>query len=242
MPKHGSSGIPKPAGTPVRAYEDLRLMSKRANQAMVRLERLGINTPAYEAVQAKLEILGKTASGSRGRRFSESGKATWQEYQMLKSVLNQFLTAKTHSERGAKQWVKNIWESAESNADLKLKEAGITRDQWLEFWKSMPANHKDRVFSSEVIVDLMRTYTIKNRRKTDDQKMSMSEIARAIQDAESEKSAMKTLGITVRYRSAVNKQLGSSASYASKKSKSAARKTGTRKTSTGTRKGRSTRK
>lgn len=229
MPKHGSSGIPKPAGTPVRAYEDLRLLSKRANQAMVRLERLGINTPAYEAVQAKLEILGKKTSGSRGRRFSESGRATWQEYQMLKSVLTSFMSAKTHSEKGAKQWVKSVWEGAESNPDLKLKEAGITREQWLEFWKAMPANHKDRIFGSDVIVELMRTYTVKNQRKKDDQKMSMSEIAQEIQNATDEKAAMKALGITSRYRSTVRKRLSEMKIPAAKKRTTAKRSSGNRK-------------
>ena len=180
-----------------RTYNDLRLLAKKANQAMVRLERLGIETPAYQAVQAKLEILGKQTKGTRGRRFSETGKATYNEYEAQKKILTEFLNMKTRTQAGAKQWVENVWQGAlDSDKGLKLREAGITRDQWLEFWSNMPSNHKERFLGSEQIVKLMRTYLYKNRELADDQKMSIAEIADAIKKSESVTEAYKQLGLT----------------------------------------------
>lgn len=188
-----------------RFYNDLRLLQKRANQAMVRLERLQITSPAYQAVQAELEVLGKRTTETRGRRFSETGKATYNEYQMQKKILEDFLNMKTRTQSGAKQWVDDVWSGAlESDKDLKLKETGVTREQWLDFWSNMPSNHKDRQFGSDVIVRMLRTYTYKNKELADDQKMSAQEIADEINKSSNVKEAYKALGITYRDVSKVN--------------------------------------
>lgn len=183
----------------VRTYKDLRLLQKRANQAMLRLERLGINSPAYQAVQARLELLGQQTKGQRGRRFSETGRATYNEYEIQKKILTDFLNMKTRTQAGAKKWLENVWEGAlKSDKDWKLKEAGVTRDEWLEFWASMPGRHQDRMFGSEVIVKMLRTYSYKNKELKDDDKLSMQEIAEAIQNSRDVKSAYKSLGISYR--------------------------------------------
>ena len=188
-----------------RFYNDLRLLQKRANQAMVRLERLDFESPAYRVVQAQLEILGKQAVGNRGRRFSETGKATYNEYEAQKKILEEFLNLKTRTISGAKDWLSNVWESASQNEDLKLKETGVTRDQWLEFWENMPSKHQDRILDSNEYVKILRTYTYKNRKKTDEQKMSAREIAEAIQEQGSIKAAREALGLTYKDISKVNK-------------------------------------
>ena len=189
----------------VRFYNDLRLLQKRANQAMVRLERLGIQSPAYQAAQEKLEVLGKQTQDNRGRRFSETGKATYNEYEYQKRILEDFLGMSTRTQQGAKQWVEDVWQGAlNSDKDLKLQEAGITRDEWLDFWSNMPSNHKDRAFGSEVIVKMLRTYSYKNKEMRDEQKLSMAEIAEAIQNASSVKSAYSSLGINYKDVKEVN--------------------------------------
>ena len=188
-----------------RYYPELRKLQKRANQRIVRLEQMGVKSPAYEAIQGKLEILGRQTSGDRGRRFSETGKATYNEYEHQKKVLLDFLDMQTSTQAGAKQWENDIWQGAlDSEKGLKLKEAGITKDQWLEFWKNMPGNHKDRMFGSEVVVKMLRTYTYKNRKLSDDQKMTPQEIAEAIQAQTTIKSAYKQLGITYKDVKKVN--------------------------------------
>lgn len=180
-----------------RKYNDLRLLQKRANQAMVRLERLGIKSPAYMAVQAKLEMIGRQKSDRIGRRFSESGIATYNEYEHQKKILEDFLGSKTRTQKGAKQWVEDVWQGAlDSKKKLELRDSGITKDQWLDFWQEMPARQKDRLLGSEVIVKLVRTYTSKNKELRDDQKLSMQEIADAITESQNVKQAYKKLGLS----------------------------------------------
>lgn len=187
-----------------RYYKDLRLLQKRANQAMVRLERLGIKSPAYQSVQADLEVLGRQRSGDRGRRFDERGTATYNEYEHQKKILTDFLNMKTRTQTGAKQWVEDVWEGARENSDLKLEEAGVTKDMWLDFWDNMPSNHRDRILGSEVYVKILRTYTYKNRELSDDQKMSSEEIADAIKELTNVKDAYKKVGITYKDVRTVN--------------------------------------
>lgn len=186
----------KTSKTPVRFYSDLRLKAKRANQAMVRLERLDVSSPAYEYAQSILEMLGKQKQGARGRRFSETGKVTYNEYEMLSSRLDRFLNMSTRTESGAKRWVQSIWEGALNSDKIDIKGSGITREEWLDFWKSMPAEQKDRMFGSEVIVNILKTVTLKNGKRKVNNRLSVEEIAKAIQESRDVKTAYKKLGIT----------------------------------------------
>ena len=178
----------------VRFYRDLRLKQKAANERMRQLEKAGIQSPAYQAVQAKLEVLGKRTKGNRGRRFSETGKATYNEMEVLDKILNEFLyEQKTSTLTGAREYERDVWESANKNNQLAA--AGITRDEWLDFWKSMP-DRKDRLYGSSQIVAMMRAYSIKNKELEDEDKMSVQEIADEIQNSKNLKSAYKALGLT----------------------------------------------
>lgn len=176
-----------------RYYSDLRAMAKRANQRMLRLERAGISSPAYQAAQSKLEILGRTSSGNRGRRFSETGRATYNEMEATKKVLEDFLNATTSTISGEVDFRKRVWNSA--NTNNQLDEAGITRKDWEEFWESMPSE-KDRLYGSDQIVAIIRAYSQKNGELQDEDKLTMEEIADKIQSSKNLKSAYRSLGIT----------------------------------------------
>lgn len=192
-----------------RYYSELKSKAKRANQRLVRLEQLEIESPAYQAVQAKLEILGKQKNGNRGRRFSESGKATYNEYEILNKILDDFLNLETSTTKGATQWVEDVWQGAlNSDKGLFIKEAGITKEQWLDFWSNMPADKKSRMFASEQIVKMLRSYTYQNRELKDNDKMSMEEIAEAINSAESVKAGYEALGLSYKEVSETTKELG----------------------------------
>lgn len=176
-----------------RFYNELRLKEKAANERMRQLELAGIKSPAYQAVQAKLEVLGKRTKGDRGRRFSETGKATYSEREYLNKILTEFLDYDTSTLRGAKQYQNDVWNNA--NKNNKLSEAGISRDEWLAFWESMP-DRKDRLYGSSQIVAMMRAYSIKNAKLEDEDKLSVQEIAQEIQNSKNLKSAYKSLGLT----------------------------------------------
>jgi hypothetical protein len=177
----------------VRYYNDLRLKAKAANERMRQLEKQDINSPAYQSVQAQLEILGKQTKGNRGRRFSETGKATYNEAELLNKILDNFLYEQsTSTVKGAREYQKDVWESA--NANNKLSEAGISKDDWLHFWESMP-DKKDRMYGSSQIVAMVRAYSIKNNKLDDQDKMTVDEIADEIQNSKNLKSAYKALGL-----------------------------------------------
>ena len=178
----------------IRYYKELRLKEKAANERMRQLEKAGIKSPAYLAAQAKLEVLGKTTKGGRGRRFSESGKATYNEMEILNKILNEFLyEQETSTLKGARQYEEDVWNTANKNG--KLSDVGISRDDWLEFWKSMP-DKKERLYGSSQLVAMMRAYTKKNGELEDMDKMTMQEIAEEIQASKNLKDAYKKLGIT----------------------------------------------
>lgn len=175
-----------------RVDRDLRLMQKAANERMRQLEKRGIKSPAYLAVQAQLEILGKQTKGQRGRRFSETGKGTYADIELQKKILSEFLAQQTSTIKGAKQYEKDVWETA--NKNNKLSEAGISRQDWLDFWAAMP-DRKDRLYGSNQIVSIIRAYSLKNGKLKDKDKMTMQEIADEIQASKDLKSAYKSLGL-----------------------------------------------
>lgn len=177
-----------------RFYKDLRLKEKAANERMRQLEKAGVNSPAYQAAQAKLEVLGKQTKGTRGRRFSETGKATYNEMEILNKILDEFLyEQKTSTLTGAKEYADEVWNTA--NENNKLSQAGISRDDWLSFWESMP-DKKERLYGSSQIVAMVRAYSMKNAKLDDENKMSMQEIADEIQASKNLKSAYQQLGLT----------------------------------------------
>lgn len=161
-----------------RFYKELRRLQKVANQRMVRLEQADIKSPAYLAVQARLEILGKRTKGDRGRRFSETGKATYNEMEIQMKILRKFIENVTSTVAGAKKYQKDVWESA--NKNQRLSEAGISKNDWLNFWASLP-DHKDRLYGSEQYVAMIRAYTIKRDKLL---KMSDKDRENLIEDGE----------------------------------------------------------
>ena len=128
---------------------ELRLLAKAANERMRQLEKVDITSPAYQAAQAKLEVLGRSKAGGKGRRFSETGKGTYNEREIQKRMIKEFLSAKTSTITGAKTFYDSSWNTA--NTNLGLEEAGISREQWFEFWENMPQKQKDRMYYSNQV-------------------------------------------------------------------------------------------
>ena len=193
MSKIRKNATPKARGQK-RLFNDVRLMAKRANQAMKRLEKLGVKSPAYDYAQGALITMGKSPTATHGARFNESGVMTYNEMEYTKRILEKFLGAKTRTQTGAKAWLENVWQGG--NKAYNLAEHGITKEDWLEFWKNMPAKQKDRSLGSEVIVNLVRAFSMKNGSLTDDNKMQVEEIAQKIQESKDLSSAYKSLGLT----------------------------------------------
>ena len=179
-----------------RFYADLRQLAKQANQRMVRLEQAGIKSPAYESVQAKLEMLGKRTGTDRGRRFSETGKATYNEYQQIKKVLQEFVGQKTSRVKGAKDYIESVWQGAQKSDKIStdLKRAGITKEDWFEIWKALPDKEK-RLYGSEQYIKVVATYKIKAGKMGSDD-IDVGKIIRDYENSQSMAAANKALGLS----------------------------------------------
>lgn len=179
-----------------RLYSDLRLKAKAANERMRQLEKAGVKSPAYQAVQAELEILGKRNVKSGGRRFSETGRATYNEYELINKILNDFLyNDKTSTIKGAREYNDKIWNTANKNA--KLDQLGITKDEWLEFWEAM-GDKKDRLYDSSQNVAILRAYSMQGGKLRSDDRLTPKEIAELIQKQKKDrtlKDVYKDLGL-----------------------------------------------
>ena len=182
-----------------RYYEDLRKLQKRANQRMVRLEKEDkMKTPAYQAVQGKLEMIGqrKVKGKGKGRRFKESGKATYNEYEMQKKILEEFLGAKTSTVKQAREYYNFIYNTSDQLFDLK--ENGISQKDWLDFWDKMPDKKKrDGMLESDRIVEILKAFSYKkgNEKKKKITKTDLNKIVRAVKADNEFKTVYKSLGL-----------------------------------------------
>lgn len=181
-----------------RAYKDIQLMAKRVNERMRQLEKKDIKSPAYRSLQATLEMMGKRGTDNYGRRFSEGKMYTYTEAMSLRSILSKALGKETLSLSGAKSYYDKVWQGALNNPKLKIKENGITREQWFEFWENMPTKEKDRTYGSEQNVKLLIEYTRQHGKLGIDNAMTAEEIAAEIQASTSLKDAYKKLGMSVK--------------------------------------------
>lgn len=179
-----------------RFYSDLKTLSKRANQRMVELERRGIKSPSYEAVQAKLETLGRQVNKATGRRFSETGKATYNEYEAIKKVLEDFLGQKTSTIKGAKKFIDDVWQGALKSKKIAvdLEKAGITKDEWFEIWKNLPSKKTDRMYGSEQYIELIAVY--KTTKAGIEGDIDIKGIIKEFEDTKTLSSAYEGLGLS----------------------------------------------
>ena len=181
-----------------REYKDIQRMAKVVNERMRQLEKRGIKSPAYRSLQAELEARGKRGTDNYGRRFSEGKMYTYADATSLRSLLTKALGRQTLSITGAKKYYDDVWAGALANPTLKLKENGITREQWFDFWENMPSKEKDRTYGSEQNVKLLIEYTRKHGKLGVDNAMTAEEIAAEIQASSSLKNAYDRLGISVK--------------------------------------------
>ena len=180
--------------TPVHYYADLRKLSKVANQRMRELEKRGAVSPAYQSVQAELDMLGKRSLSARGRRFSESGMATYTQYESLMSILNKFVNKQTTSTvRGFNKYKESVWQGALKSEKISadLERAGITKDQWFAMWQSLP-DKNNRAYDSEEYINTLVTYNMKHQNENFD----VSELMKDFEATTDLKSAYAGLGLS----------------------------------------------
>lgn len=177
-----------------RLFAEFNKSAKLANQQMRRIEKQGIDSPAYRAVQAQLEMMGIKKTSAQGRRFPEGRKLSYNEMEAYKRALDAYREAKTYSVSGAKKASSEAWKTA--NERYNLEEHGVTKQDFSQFWKNFPEKGK-RPFGSEVVMELIENYTKKNGQLGYEDNMTPAELAQAIANANDRSSAMEALGLDI---------------------------------------------
>lgn len=181
----------------IKFSADVRRLAKRANQRMVELEQHAINSPAYKAVQAALEMMGRRSKTAFGRRFSETGKGTENELRQQKAELEKFLNQKTSTVRGYKEYRKNVFEGA--NKKYNLTEAGITQDDYERLWLELPDKEKDRMYYASFYVEVMEVYEMKRQsgQIKQENELMLTDIIRILEGSKNLKSALNEIGLKI---------------------------------------------
>lgn len=186
---------------------EVRRLAKRANQRMVELERHDLNTPAYKAAQATLEMMGRKSASAKGRRFSETGKGTYNELEQQKAELEKFLGHETSTVRGFKSMQDRIFKTADKDGGLTA--AGISKDEYFELWDELPNNAQDRMFYAAYYVQVLQAYEMKIKDGTikSENALSITDITRILEGSKNLKSALKEIGLSVKDISETRKRL-----------------------------------
>lgn len=181
----------------VKYSAEVRKLAKRANQRMVEMEKHGFQSPAYKAVQASLEMMGRRSTRASGRRFSETGRGTENELRQQKAELEKFLGQKTSTVRGYKQYRKDIYEGADK--EFNLKEAGISQEDFEFLWEELPDKEEDRKYYAAFYIEVMETYEmkVKSGKIKRENALNITDMVRILEGSKNLQSALKQMGIDI---------------------------------------------
>lgn len=176
---------------------EVRQLAKRANQRMVEMERHGLQSPAYKAAQASLEMMGRRSNKAQGRRFSETGKGTENELRQQKAELEKFLGQKTSTVRGYKQYRKDVYKGADK--EFNLKKAGISQEDFEYLWEELPDKEEERKYYAAFYIEVMETYEmkVKSRQIKRENALNITDMIRILEGSENLQSALNEIGINM---------------------------------------------
>ena len=143
---------------------ELKRLAKKANRRMRELEASGYESgsPAYQSVQAHLEMMGRQTKTAAGRRFSESGKyADRNDLTQQLGVINKFLNAKTSTRTGYEEYRKKVYETADET--YKLKENNISQSDYEDLLNALPDKESDRAYYLSFYIEAYEAYELQIR-------------------------------------------------------------------------------
>ena len=178
---------------------ELRKLAKSMNQRMLQLEKRGIQSPAYQAVQARLAAIGRPENTKGVRRFSETGKfKNKNEMAQYKAILERFKEQETSKVSGYKKYRKRVLEGLQKRYDYESM--GLSDDDVMAFWEAMPDDERDRIYGSDETFMIVAAYTrdVKSGRIANDNALSMRELVERINSSKSLTQALQKIGVDMR--------------------------------------------
>ena len=178
---------------------ELRKLAKAVNQRMLELEKRGMNSPAYQSIQARLAAMGRPENKKGVRRFSETGKfKNKNEMAQYRAMLERFKEQETSKLLGYRQYRKRVLEGLQERYDYESM--GLSDDDVMAFWEAMPDNERDRIYGSDETFIIVAAYirNVKAGKIQNDNALSMQEIVERINSSKSLTQALQKLGIDMR--------------------------------------------
>lgn len=202
---------------------ELRKLSKAANQRMLELEKRGFRSPAYQAIQARLSALGRPVSGAasekaqavlqqqgkfdidedspiRAYRFSETGKfSNKNEMAHIEKLLKDFLYQDTSKLKGYKKYREDVLDGLDRRYGYRAM--GLTDEDVLNFWESMPDDEAEQLYGSDETFIIYAKYLIdlrngKLEKRVNESAYTPKQIINKINSSKSVTEALKSLGIS----------------------------------------------
>lgn len=170
---------------------EYRRMAKAANQRLVTFERAGMYSPAVLRVKAQLSMAGR-------RRFSETGKAEDQAtIDAWKRDLRKFLYEdKTSTKKGYRQYREEVLTKSQELYDYRG--AGLSDDEWMEIWKSLPDIKTKRNFGSDVYIAIVEEAMEKKGKKGKNGKLDIAKLVSDFEAMQDYSKGLKAIGLSKR--------------------------------------------
>ena len=176
--------------------EKIAKLAARANKRMAQLEKNNALSPAYKSAQSRLEMLGARNNKNTGRRFKESGNfKSKKEAEQYENILKNFMNQDTSTLKGYKEYRNQVIESARER--FQYADFGISDDEYLKIWESLPDDENERVFGSDTVIAIIEVMSVKQKNIKRENQLTIEEIVEKIQSAKTVKGALKKLGITI---------------------------------------------
>lgn len=202
---------------------ELRKLSKAANQRMLELEKRGFRAPAYQAIQARLASLGRPVSKAASEkaqnvltkqgkfdpeedspikvyRFSETGTfANKNEQAHIEKLLRDFLGQQTSILKGYKKYRQDVLDGLDRNYGYRAM--GLSDDDVLDFWEAMPDDEKEQLYGSDETFIIYAKYLLDQRagkleKRVNESAYTAKQIINKINASKSVTDALKSLGIS----------------------------------------------
>lgn len=164
---------------------EYRRMAKAANQRLVTFERAGMYSPAVLRVKAQLSMAGR-------RRFSETGKAEDQAtIDAWKRDLRKFLYEDvTSTKKGYRQYREAIL--TKSQELYNYKDAGLSNEDWLKIWESLPDDKAQRMYGSDVYIAIVEEAMKKKGKK---KKLDIGKLIADFEAKQDYSAGLKAVGL-----------------------------------------------
>ena len=176
--------------------ERIAKLAHKANIRLKKMEKKGYKSPAYLSAQARLEMMGARKNKDMGRRFKEGGYfKNKNEALQYETMLKNFLNQDTSTIKGYESYRNAVLNTAEE--EFHLTDYGVTDEQYMQIWEALPDDENKRLYGSSEIIAMVESAVKAQKRRKEENRLSISEIIDKIQSSSDLESALSSIGVNI---------------------------------------------